>query len=39
MAEPAGATITNVAGSRVSMVSQPQVTIDTILAAVAAAGD
>jgi pimeloyl-ACP methyl ester carboxylesterase len=39
MAERAGATITDVAGSHVSMVSQPQVTIDTILAAVAAVGD
>jgi pimeloyl-ACP methyl ester carboxylesterase len=36
MAERAGATITEVAGSHVSMVSHPQVTIDAILAAVAA---
>ena len=34
-----GATITEVAGSHVSMVSHPQVTIDAILAAVAAVGD
>ena len=39
MAERAGATITEVAGSHVSMVSHPQVTIDAILAAVAAVGD
>ena len=39
MAERAGATITEVAGSHVSMVSNPQVTIDAILAAVAAVGD
>jgi pimeloyl-ACP methyl ester carboxylesterase len=39
MAERAGATITDVAGSHVSMVSNPQVTIDAILAAVAAVGD
>jgi pimeloyl-ACP methyl ester carboxylesterase len=36
MAERAGATITEVAASHVSMVSQPSVTIDAILAAVAA---
>jgi pimeloyl-ACP methyl ester carboxylesterase len=36
MAERAGATITEVAGSHVSMVSHPQVTIDAILAAAAA---
>jgi pimeloyl-ACP methyl ester carboxylesterase len=36
MAERAGATITEVAGSHVSMVSHPQATIDAILAAVAA---
>jgi len=36
MAERAGATITEVAGSHVSMVSHPQVAIDAILAAVAA---
>jgi pimeloyl-ACP methyl ester carboxylesterase len=39
MAERAGATITEVAGSHVSMVSHPQVAIDAILAAVAAVGD
>jgi pimeloyl-ACP methyl ester carboxylesterase len=39
MAERAGATITEVAGSHVSMVSNPQVTIDAILAAAAAVGD
>lgn len=39
MAERAGATITEVAGSHVSMVSHSQVTIDAILAAVAAIGD
>jgi len=39
MAERAGATITEVAGSHVSMVSHPQVTIDAILAAVAQVGD
>jgi pimeloyl-ACP methyl ester carboxylesterase len=38
MAERAGATITEVAGSHVSMVSHPQVTIDAILAAAAAVG-
>jgi pimeloyl-ACP methyl ester carboxylesterase len=37
MAQRAGATITDVAGSH-SMVSHPQVTIDAILAAVAAVG-
>ena len=36
MAERAGATITEVAASHVSMVSHPSVTIDAILAAVAA---
>jgi pimeloyl-ACP methyl ester carboxylesterase len=36
MAERAGATITEVAASHVSMVSQPQATIDAILAASAA---
>jgi pimeloyl-ACP methyl ester carboxylesterase len=36
MAERAGATITEADGSHVSMVSQPQVTIDAILAAVKA---
>ncbi len=35
MAERAGATITDVAGSHVSMVSHPQAAIDAILAAVA----
>jgi pimeloyl-ACP methyl ester carboxylesterase len=39
MAERAGATITEVAGSHVSMVSHPQATIDAILAAVASVGD
>jgi pimeloyl-ACP methyl ester carboxylesterase len=39
MAERAGATITDVAASHVSMVSNPQVTIDAILAAAGAAGD
>jgi pimeloyl-ACP methyl ester carboxylesterase len=39
MAERAGSTITEVAGSHVSMVSQPQAAIDAILAAVAAIGD
>jgi pimeloyl-ACP methyl ester carboxylesterase len=39
MAERAGATITEAPGSHVSMVSQPQVTIDAVLAAVAAVGD
>ncbi len=38
MAERAGATISEVAASHVSMVSHPQVTIDAILAAVAAVG-
>jgi hypothetical protein len=39
MAERAGAKITEVAGSHVSMVSHPQVTIDAILAAAASVGD
>ena len=39
MAERAGAKITEVAGSHVSMVSNPQVSIDTILAAAAHVGD
>jgi pimeloyl-ACP methyl ester carboxylesterase len=39
MAERAGATITEVAGSHVSMVSHPQVTIDAILAAAGAVGE
>jgi pimeloyl-ACP methyl ester carboxylesterase len=39
MAERAKATITEVAGSHVSMVSHPQVTVDAILAAAASVGD
>jgi pimeloyl-ACP methyl ester carboxylesterase len=39
MAERAGATITDVAGSHVSMVSEPEVTIEAILSAAAAASD
>jgi pimeloyl-ACP methyl ester carboxylesterase len=39
MAERAGATVSEVAGSHVSMVSQPQASIDAILAAAAAVGD
>jgi hypothetical protein len=39
MAERAGATITEVAGSHVSRGSHPQVAIDAILAAVAAVTD
>jgi pimeloyl-ACP methyl ester carboxylesterase len=39
MAERAGATITEVAGSHVSMVSHPQASIDAILAAVATTTD
>jgi pimeloyl-ACP methyl ester carboxylesterase len=39
MAERAGATVTEVAGSHVSMVSHPQASIDAILAAAAAVGD
>ena len=39
MAERAGATITEVAASHVSMVSHPQVALDAILAAVAAVGE
>ncbi len=39
MAERAGATITEVAASHVSMVSHPQVAIDAILAAVASVTD
>src|SRR3954463_2895145 len=39
MAERAGATVVEVAGSPVSMVSHPQVTVDAILAAVAHIGD
>ncbi|MFF1634294.1 alpha/beta fold hydrolase [Leifsonia sp. NPDC058248] len=38
MAERAGATITEVAASHVSMVAQPQASIDAILAAVASLG-
>ena len=38
MAERAGATITEVAGSHVSMVSQPEVTIEAIVAAASAVG-
>jgi hypothetical protein len=38
MAERAGATIAEVDGSHVSMLSHPQATIDAILAAVAATG-
>jgi hypothetical protein len=37
MAERAGATITEVEGSHVIMISQPQVVTDVILTAVAAA--
>jgi pimeloyl-ACP methyl ester carboxylesterase len=39
MAERAGATITEVAASHVSMVSHPQAALDAILAAVAAVGE
>ena len=39
MAERAGATITEAAGSHVSMASHPEVTIDAILAAAAAVGE
>jgi cation diffusion facilitator CzcD-associated flavoprotein CzcO len=39
MAQRAGATISEVAASHVSMISKPQATIDAILAAVAAASD
>jgi pimeloyl-ACP methyl ester carboxylesterase len=39
MAQRAGATITEVAGSHVSMVSNPRATIDAILAAAAAVAD
>ena len=39
MAQRAGATISEVAASHVSMVSKPQATIDAILAAVAATSD
>jgi hypothetical protein len=39
MAERAGSTITEIAGSHVSMVSHPAAAIDAILAAVAATGD
>ena len=39
MAERAGSTITEVAGSHVSMVSNPKVTIDAIVTAASAVGD
>jgi pimeloyl-ACP methyl ester carboxylesterase len=39
MAQRAGATITEVGASHVSMVSKPQAAIDAILAAVAATSD
>jgi pimeloyl-ACP methyl ester carboxylesterase len=39
MAQRAGSTISEVAGSHVSMVSHPQATIDAILTAVGAVGD
>lgn len=39
MAQRAGATITEAAGSHVSMVSHPEVTLEAILAAVASVGD
>jgi hypothetical protein len=39
MAVRAGATITEVVGSHVSMVSHPQATIDAVLAAAAAVAD
>jgi hypothetical protein len=39
MAQRAGATISEVAASHVSMISKPQATIDAILAAVAATSD
>jgi pimeloyl-ACP methyl ester carboxylesterase len=39
MAERAGARITDVAGSHVSMVSHPEVADEVILAAVPAVGD
>jgi pimeloyl-ACP methyl ester carboxylesterase len=39
MAERAGATVTDAVGSHVSMVSNPQVSVDAILAAVAAVGE
>jgi hypothetical protein len=39
MAKRAGSTVTEVAGSHVSMVSHPQATVDAILAAVAAVGE
>ena len=38
MAERAGSTITEVAGSHVSMVSHPQDSIDAVLAAAASVG-
>jgi hypothetical protein len=39
MAERAGSTITEVAGSHVSMVSHPEAALAAILAAAAAVGD
>ena len=39
MAQRAGATITEVEGSHVIMISQPQVVTDVILSAVAAVGE
>ncbi len=39
MAERAGATVTEVAASHVSMVSQPSVAVDAVLAAAASVGD
>jgi pimeloyl-ACP methyl ester carboxylesterase len=39
MAERAGSKVTEVAASHVSMVSHPEVSIDTILAAAAHVGD
>jgi hypothetical protein len=38
VAERAGATVTEVAASHVSMVSHPEVTVDAILGTAAAAG-
>jgi hypothetical protein len=38
LAEPAGATITEIAGSHLVMISQPQAVTDVILSAVAAVG-
>jgi pimeloyl-ACP methyl ester carboxylesterase len=39
MADRAGATVTEAAGSHVSMVSQPQVALEAIEAAVSAVGE